>query len=101
MSKHKISPKLNPDKLLARLRMLRRYSVVAFVLGVVSLYGFVLLRISSLSTVEPTDNQVNSLVKSEVIPHIDDSVVSQLKTLRDNSVNVKTLFDQARTSPFQ
>ncbi len=101
MNKPKISNKLDIEKLSSKLQSARRYSFVAFILMVACIYGFVLLRITSLSNVEPTDDAVNSQINTASIPHIDQTVVNQLKSLQDNSVNVQSLFQQARTSPFQ
>lgn len=101
MNKSKISSKLDLEKLNTRFRAARRYSFVAFLLVVVCIYGFVLLRITNLSNVEPSDDAVNSQVNAASVPKIDQSVVNQLKSLQDNSVNVQSLFEQARTSPFQ
>ena len=102
MSKAKKSaPKFDREKLTNQLRSLQRYTVVAFLLLVVATYGFVLLRIGNLSNTEPTEDQINSQVSTASIPKIDEKLVVQLKSLRDNSVNVQSLFDQSRTSPFQ
>ena len=97
----KISPKLNLEKASANFLKVRRYSFVIFIIFVAGIYGFVMLRISSLSNLQPSDDAVNSQVQAAQIPKIDQTVVSQLKALQDNSVNVQSLFDQARTSPFQ
>ena len=101
MNKAMMNNKLDLEKLNAHFRSARRYSFVAFLLVVVSIYGFVLLRITSLSNIEPSDDAVSSQVNAASIPKIDQSVVNQLKSLQDNSVNVQSLFEQARTSPFQ
>lgn len=101
MNKPAISSKLGLEKLSSTVQSARRYSLVAFILVVACIYGFVLLRITSLSNIEPTDEAVNSQVNGASIPRLDQSVVNQLKSLQDNSVNVQSLFDQARTSPFQ
>lgn len=79
----------------------QRYSMAGFLVFVALIYGLVLFRIHSLSSAQPTADQVSSQVKAARIPHIDQSVVQQLQTLQDNSVNVQTLFEQARNNPFQ
>lgn len=79
----------------------RRYALAGFIVFVVLVYGIVLLRLNSLNNQQPTEDQVTSQVKAARIPHIDQSVVQQLQSLQDHSVNVQTLFDQARNNPFQ
>jgi hypothetical protein len=99
MSK-KLIPMLNTEKLTANLVKLRRYSFAIFIILVASVYAFILIRINSLGSVEPSDESVNSQVSAAHLV-IDKSVVNQLKSLKDNSVNVQSLFDGARKSPFQ
>lgn len=99
--KQKVDARALLDRVLSRLQELRRYSFVIFLIFVAVLYGFVLLRISTLNNLQPTTDAVSSQVKAAKIPHIDESVVRQLQSLQDNSVSVKTLFNQARNNPFQ
>lgn len=80
---------------------LRRYWLVLFLVFVVCIYGFVIWRINASLTVQPSPDAVSSQVKANSIPRVDPSVVRQLQTLRDNSVNVQALFDQGRNNPFQ
>jgi len=101
MSKSKFSTKLLTDQAAGYLRKLRHYSPLIFVAFVVLLYGFILLRVNSLSNQQPSAQAVSGQVKAAQIPHIDTSVVKQLQSLQDNSVSVQTLFNQARDNPFQ
>lgn len=98
-------PTLTINTLLAKLnglgKRLRPYRLLAFLLFVALLYGFVLLRINSLSNLQPSEDAVSSQVKAAKLPHIDQSVVNQLQSLQNNSVSVQALFDQARSNPFQ
>lgn len=97
--------KIRIQELIAKLtsdtKKLRQYSITAFVLLVVVIYGFLFFRITSLSGQEPTEEQITSQVQASQIPHIDKSVVKQLQSLEDNSVSVQALFNQARSNPFQ
>jgi hypothetical protein len=97
--------KLNYKDLLAKLNgaltKFRRFSLLAFLIFVGLVYGFLVLRINSLSGQEPTDSAVSSQVKAAKVPRIDPKVVQQLKSLQDNSVSVQALFDEARNNPFQ
>ncbi len=80
---------------------LRRYSLVLFLAFVVCIYGFVIWRINASLTAQPSPEAVSSQVKANSIPRVDPAVVKQLKNLRDNSVNVRALFEQGRNNPFQ
>lgn len=76
---------------------LKRYRIILFALVVCGVYGFLLYRIGSLNSAQP-DPSSTLVVKQS--PHIDKTVVQQLESLKDNSVNVKTLFNKARQNPF-
>ncbi len=82
-------------------RKLSRYSLIIFIVFVGCIYGFLLWRTNTLNNEQPSADAVTSQVKAAQLPHIDQAVVQQLQTLRDNSVNVQALFDQQRSNPFQ
>jgi len=88
-------------KVEAVLRQIGRYRVLIFLLIVVGIYGFVLFQINTLNNIQPTQDEINGQSNPIRTAHIDKKVVNQLQSLQDNSVNVKTLFDQARSNPFQ
>lgn len=77
------------------------YAVIIFVLLVAGVYGFVLYRVYTLANAKPSDAAVSAQVQASATPHIDATAAQQLQALQDNSVNVQTLFNQARSNPFQ
>lgn len=101
MNEQKIRIQQYIIKLTSDTKKLRQYCMAAFMILVIASYGFLLLRITSLSDQQPTETQISSQVKAFQIPHIDRSVVKQLQSLEDNSVSVQALFNQARSNPFQ
>lgn len=76
-----------------------RYAPIMFFVLIALVYGFVLLRITMLANAQPTDGDVSGEV-AQLTPHIDKNAVQQLQSLEDNSVNVKSLFEEARNNPF-
>lgn len=76
-----------------------RYKILLFVLLVAGVYGFVTYKIYSLSSHEPNSDSVSAQV-TILSPHVDQSVVDQLQSLQDNSVNVNALFRDSRQNPF-
>lgn len=80
---------------------LRRYSLAIFLTIVGLTYSFIIFQINSLSSAQPSPDAVSSQIKGTQAPKIDPQLVQQLESLQDNSVNVQTLFDQARSNPFQ
>jgi hypothetical protein len=87
-------------QLLAAFQKLNRYAGILILLLVAGVYGFVLLRINQLSNVQPSESDISAQSASATIPKVDPHVVNQLESMKDNSVNVQTLFDQARGNPF-
>lgn len=92
--------KLVENKVLDYSRIARPYSLLIFIIFVGAIYGFVLLRVHNLTSLQPSESQVTSQVKATQVPRIDPKIVLQLQSLQDNSVSVKALFDQARSNPF-
>ncbi len=89
--------------LLEALQKSSRYAGLMFFVLVAGVYGFVILRINTLSNIQPGADGTSSVSteKPATIPKIDPKVVKQLETLKDNSVNVQTLFERARDNPFK
>jgi hypothetical protein len=80
---------------------LSRYAAVLFMVLVAGVYGFVVLRINALSNAQPSGSDVAAQSTTTPVPRIDPKTAQQLQNLEDNSVNVQTLFEQARNNPFQ
>lgn len=98
--KPKVSTNLISEKWLNKLRQLSRYAVLVFLVFVGLLYSRVLLHINDLNSQPPSDQAVSSQIHSANLPNIGTIDVDKIESLRDNSVSVQTLFDQARNNPF-
>ena len=83
------------------LHKLSRYAAILFFLLVAGVYSFILLRINTLVNAQPSQSDIDAQSTSTTIPRVDPKVAEQLEKLEDNSVNVQTLFNQARNNPFQ
>lgn len=75
------------------------YVPLVFFVLVATVYGIVLLRITMLSNAQPDPSAVSTQI-SELTPHIDKNAANKLQSLEDNSVNVQSLFNDARGNPF-
>jgi hypothetical protein len=82
-------------------RKLLAYKAFVFFIVLAVVYGFIIWRINTLSNVEPSQSDVSQSSQTTAQPHIDPTVVQKIQNLQDNSVNVQSLFDQARQNPFQ
>jgi hypothetical protein len=81
-------------------RKARPYVGVMLFLLFAGVYGYMILKINKLADPQIDQTAVNSDVKTLPIPRIDSNAAKQLLTLKDNSVNVQTLFEQSRKNPF-
>ena len=88
------------DAAQATAQAILRYGTVLFMVLLIAVYGFVVYRIYLAGSAEPSVAEISTHAQETATPHIDAKAVGQLETLQDRSVNVKTLFDQARNNPF-
>lgn len=99
-----MKPKLNipPKDTLSRyLRLARKNAPLLFAVFLIAIYGFLSWRILELLQSEPDAAAVSAEVKAVGVPKVDEEVVRKIQQLEDNSVSVQTLFDEARSNPFQ
>ena len=82
-------------------RKLQPYLNVMLFMVFAAVYVFMIMKINSLSDAPVDENAVLEQVNASPAPRIDSKAVDQLQTLKDNSVNVQTLFEENRSSPFQ
>jgi multidrug efflux pump subunit AcrB len=85
----------------AALQRLQHYSLPLFLALVAILYGFLMYRIQTLSQADPSTVTVSNQAQGSQSLRVDQTVVKQLQSLQDNSVSVKSLFNDARSNPFQ
>jgi hypothetical protein len=97
----KLNLKSIPEILSGALAKAVRFRMIIFIVLLAGVYGFIVLRISTLDNAEPSPTAVAAASKPIATAHIDPTVVKQLQQLQDNSVSVQALFEQARNNPFQ
>lgn len=78
-----------------------RYLSFMLVLLSLGVYSFIVFRINSLITAEPTDEQIIEKLQTVQRPKIDQASIDKINQLSDNSVEVKAIFKEARQNPFQ
>ncbi|HET7319961.1 MAG TPA: hypothetical protein VFI84_00065 [Candidatus Saccharimonadales bacterium] len=97
----KLSIKDIPARVTDLLEPVKKYAVILFVIVVAGVYAFLVFRVNGMQSASPSssgDTQKGTVVAT---PRIDPGLVNQLQQLQDNSVSVKSLFDEARSNPFQ
>jgi len=96
----KIDFKKISEKLRQLLQTLKGYSVFIFIVFILLIFSFLVFRINMLTRVEPSDDAVTAKLQTVKRPQIDQDSINKLQALQDNSVEVQTLFQQARDNPF-
>lgn len=91
-----LSDQLNSLK--STINILNKYKVALYILFILCLYIFLIVRISGLENVTSLSN--NNSVSIVPAQHLNQTVVNQLEQLQNNNVNVQSLFQQARNNPF-
>lgn len=86
-------------QLKAAARSALRYAGLSFFVLVAAIYIFVLFRINALSNAQPDPGATQTMPQTTLT--VNQKVADQLQQLEDNSVNVQSLFDNARSNPFQ
>jgi hypothetical protein len=77
------------------------YTGLLFFVMLSLMYAYVILQINNLSSAPVDDNTVTTEISKSPSLHVDPAAAGQLQSLKDNSSNVQTLFEQSRTNPFQ
>ena len=80
---------------------LKRYLWLVFLILIVVIYGYVLLKINGFLSATPSPSTISQNLKASATPVINQNVVNELNNLQNNSVSVQALFNQARSNPFQ
>lgn len=81
--------------------LIHRYKSLLFFLVITSLYGYIIWRINALSTAPPSQGDISSTESTAKQPRIQQSTITRLQNLQDNSVRVQSIFNDARNNPFQ
>jgi len=81
-------------------RKLSRYAVLIFIVVIMLIYCFLVLKINLLAQHEPSDEEVNDQLKTSKRLKIDQDSIAKIGQLEDQNVSVKSLFKEARDNPF-
>ena len=83
------------------LHIARKNAALVFVCFLIAVYGFLAWRVTQLLQAEPDQTAITAELKTVGVPKVDEDVVRKMEQLEDHSISVQTLFDDARSNPFQ
>lgn len=96
---------MNTDALISKLQQLKEYvathAVLMFIVLTVVVSGFMVVRIYTLATVEPTQTQIDEKLSTFKPVRLDPTVVALFRSLQSRNISIESLFDNGRTNPFQ
>lgn len=78
----------------------QKYVAISFIVVVFGLYAFLVIQIGQLSQKEPSDDQVLQQLGKVKRLKIDEDSINKITQLKDQNVQVQSLFDEARDNPF-
>ncbi len=81
------------------LKKYSRHAAFGSVIVVLLAYIFVVYKISGFAKAEPAADKTAS--NPLVIPQVDQKAISHIQSLEQSNTQIHTLFEQARTNPFQ
>jgi len=79
---------------------LKKFAWLIILIFFLIIYGYIYLKINSFENQQPSSSAISSDLKTTAQPTINPKVVLQLEKLKNNSVSVRALFNQARNNPF-
>lgn len=85
-------------------KVLKRFSKHAAFIAitlVLLVYVFLVWRISTLTSTEPSAEAESAALAETNIPRVNKKAVEQIQSLEQNSTEIQSLFNQARNNPFQ
>ncbi len=80
---------------------LRRYSTFIFIITILLIYAFLIVRINILTQAEPDDSTITEQSNTVKRLKIDQNSIDKIEELEDQSIEVKSLFKDARDNPFK
>lgn len=79
----------------------KRYSTFISIIAMLLIYAFLVVRISMLSQAEPNESAIAEQSNTVKRLKIDQNSINKIEELQDQSIEVKSLFKDARDNPFE
>ncbi len=84
----------NITKLIPKITdIFKRYKLEFFLVFLVLIFSFLIIQIGRYSTAEPEYQQAQ-------VPKLDEDAIAKIQQLKDQNVEVQSLFEDARNNPF-
>lgn len=87
-------------KLQPLIAIVKRYVTFIFIIGLLFIAMFLVYRINQLNRLAPSEDAVTEKLQTVQRPRLEPDVLEKIEQLKDQNVEVQSLFDQARNNPF-
>ena len=81
-------------------QILNKNKLFIFIIVVILTYGYIYLKIETANSISLNSTQIQAITNPLANTRINSQVVQQIQSLQNNSVNVQSLFQNARNNPF-
>lgn len=85
----------------AGLARLKVYATFIFMISILLIYAFLIVRISVLTQAEPSETAVTEQTNTIKRLKLDQNSIDKIQQLEDQNIGVQSLFEAARENPFQ
>ncbi|MCA9333020.1 hypothetical protein KDA00_04055 [Candidatus Saccharibacteria bacterium] len=89
-----------PKKITPIIEKYKKYNVIAFIVCVAIVFGFLVFKINQYTQIEPSEDAIAEELNTVTRPKIDEKAIEKIQQLEDQNIEVKSLFEQARDNPF-
>lgn len=79
---------------------LKTYAWFVFIITILLIYSFLVVRVSLLSDPKPDEAAVEEQINTVKRLKIDQNAINQIEKLEDQNIGVQSLFEEARDNPF-
>lgn len=88
------------QKAIPALAYIKRYLVLGACVLLLGMYTFLVFKVNASIQAEPSEDAVIEKLKTVQRPRVDQNTLTKIQDLQDQSVQVQSLFDDARSNPF-
>jgi hypothetical protein len=92
------TPNISVSEILA---YVQKYASFSFFVIIALLYIFFIIRVNLIANSEPTEAQISEQTQAIKTLKIDQNSLTKIQNLEDQNIAVQSLFEEARTNPFQ
>ncbi|SRR5690554_4946691 len=88
------------DKIALLAVFIKRFRFILVFVAFSVMYAYVLMQVNAISSRVPSEKQITDKTTAAPRTKIDPEMAKQITSLEEESIDIKTLFNEARKNPF-